>query len=93
MDHFERKYKTPFLQGLSLIYLTFIGNIFFIWEGSKEQLIRNLDELNKKHDSIKFEFKISKTSIFFWIQKCISRITNFTQKYIEHKPIDRGFFT
>ena len=30
MDHFERKYISPFLQGLSLIYLRFIDDIFFI---------------------------------------------------------------
>ena len=65
MDHFERKYISPFLQGLSLIYLRFIDDLFFIWTGSKEQFFRTLDELNTKHDPIKFEYKISKTSISF----------------------------
>ena len=54
-----------FLQGLSLIYLIFIDDIFFIWTGSKEQLIWKLDELNTKHDPNKFEYKTSKTSIYF----------------------------
>ena len=36
MDHFERKYISPFLPGLSLIYLKFINDILFIWTGSKE---------------------------------------------------------
>ena len=44
----------PFLQGLSMIYLRFLDDIFFIWTGSKKQLIRNLDELSTKYDSIKF---------------------------------------
>ena len=35
-----------------------IDDIFFIWTGSKEQLIRNLDELDTKHDTIKFQYKI-----------------------------------
>ena len=39
--------------------------IIFIWTGIKEQLIKNLDKLNTKHDSIKFKYKISKTSISF----------------------------
>ena len=37
--------------------------------------MRNLDELNTKHDSVEFQYKISETSIFFmdtviflWIQ-------------------------
>ena len=65
MDHFKRKYISLFLQGLSLIYLRFIDDIFFIWTGSKEKLIRNLDELNTKKDSVKFEFKISNISVSF----------------------------
>ena len=47
MDHFERIYISLFSQRLSLIYLRFIDDIFFIWTGSKEQLIRNLDKLSK----------------------------------------------
>ena len=38
-------------------YLIFIDDIFFIWTGSKEQLIWKLDELNTKHDPNKSEYK------------------------------------
>ena len=38
MDHFEKTYIYPFIQGLPLIYLRFIDDIFFIWTGTKEQL-------------------------------------------------------
>ena len=65
MDNFDRKYISPFSQRLSLTYLRFIDDSFFIWTGSKEQLIRNLDELYKTNDSTKFEYKISKTNISF----------------------------
>ena len=44
MDHFKRRYIYPFLQRLSLIYLRFIDDIFFIRTGKKEQLIRKLNE-------------------------------------------------
>ena len=64
MDHFEKKYIYPFLQILSLIYLRFI-DIFFIWTGTKEQLTNCLNNLNKKHNSIKFIYKITQTSITF----------------------------
>ena len=63
MDHFERKYIYPFLEGLSLSYLRFIDDIFFIWTGSKNQLITFLNDLNTNHNSIKFECKISQSSI------------------------------
>ena len=65
MDHFERKYIRQFLQELSSIYLRFMDDIYSIWTRSKEQLTRNLHGLSAKHDSIKFEYKISKTSISF----------------------------
>ena len=65
MDHFEKKYMYPFFQELSLIYLLFIYVIFFILTGTKEQLTNCLNNLNKKHNSIKFEYKISQTSITF----------------------------
>ena len=57
MGPFQRKYVSPFLQGHSLIYLRFTDNIFFIWTGSKEQLIWNLDKLNTNQGLIKFEHK------------------------------------
>ena len=54
MDHFERKYISPLLQGLLLIYLRPIEDIFLIWKESKEQLIQNFNKLNTKHESVKF---------------------------------------
>ena len=65
MDHFERKYIYSFLEGLSLSYLRFNDNILFIWTGSIDQLITFSNDLNAKHNSIKFEYKISQSSIPF----------------------------
>ena len=59
VDHFKKKYIYSFLQGISLIYLRFIDNIFFIWTGTKEPLTNCLNNLNKKRNSINFEYKIS----------------------------------
>ena len=65
MDHFKNKYLYPFLQGLSLVYLRFIDDLFFIWTGIKEQLTNCLNNLSKKQNSIKFEYNISQTSLTF----------------------------
>ena len=65
MDHFEKKLIYPFIKGFSLIYLRFIDDIFFIWTGNKKDLMKFLNELDTKHESIKFEYQISKTSITF----------------------------
>ena len=65
MDYFERKYISVFKRTFINLFIYIIDDIVFILTRSKEQFIRSLDELNTKHDSIKFEFKISKTSIPF----------------------------
>ena len=65
MDHFEKKLIYSFIKGFLLICLRFTDDIFFIWTGNKKDLMKFLDELNTKHESIKFECQISKTSITF----------------------------
>ena len=65
MSHFEKNVIYPFIKGFSLIYLKFIDDIFFIWTGNEKDLMKFLNERNTKHDSIKFEYQISKTSIKF----------------------------
>ena len=65
MDHFEKKYIYPFLPGPSFICLWFIDDIFFIWSRTKEKLTNCWNNLNKKHNWIKFEYTISQTSITF----------------------------
>ena len=66
MDHFERKYIYPFLEGLSLSYLRVIDDILCIWAGSKDQLVTFLNNLNMKHNSIKSEYKILQSSFPFF---------------------------
>ena len=82
MDHFDKKYIYPVLQGISLIYLRFIDDIFFIRTGTKEQLENGLNNVNKKQNSIKFEDKISELTSHFLIQKILFEITNLLQKSI-----------
>ena len=65
MDHFGRKYIYLFLDSFSLSYVRFIDNIFFIWTGSKDQLITFLNDLDAKLNSIKLEYKILQSSIPF----------------------------
>ena len=79
--YFEKNRIYPFLQGLSLFYLRFIGDAFFTWSGTKEQLTNCLNNLNKKHNSIKFEYKISQTSIIF-LETGVSVQNNKLQKFI-----------
>ena len=57
-DYFERKITYPFIKGFSLIYVRFIEDIFFTLTGNKKDLMKFLNELNTKYQSIKFEDQI-----------------------------------
>ena len=82
MDHFEKKTYIPIyhriLINLSQIYWRHI----FIWTGSKKDLMKFLNELHTKHESIKFEYQISKTSIIFLdTEVCIKNNKLYTKIY------------
>ena len=83
----KKKLMYPFIKGFSLIYLRFIDLMFFIWTGKKKDLLKFLNELNTKHESIKLEYQISKTNITFLDTKYTQRITNYIKKYKENRQI------
>ena len=45
------------------MFLRFIDDLFLIWTGSEQELLDIMNDLNKKHPSIKFEFRYSLTKI------------------------------
>ena len=85
VDHFDRGiciyiiyiYIYPFLRELSLIYLRFINEIFFLWTGTKEKLTNCLNNLNKNTIPPSLNMKYGKLASHFLIQKSLLRITNF----------------
>ena len=93
MDHFEKKYIYPFIQGLPLIYLRFIDDIFFIWTGTKEQLTNCLFNLNKNTIPSSLNIKYHKLASHFLIKKSLFEITNLLQKSIRKVPTARTSFT
>ena len=91
MDHFEEKLIYPFIKGFPLIYLRFIDNIFFIWTGNKKNVMKFLNEFNTKHEFIKFQYQISKTSITnLDTDVCIKNNRLYTKIY--RKRTDRQTF-
>ena len=50
---------------MTLLYLRYIDDIFIIWKGTKVQLITFMNELNKKHETIKSKYEISSQKIPF----------------------------
>ena len=65
MDHIERKLIYPFIKMFSLICLRLIEETVFTWTSNKKDLMKFFNEFNTKHESIKFEYQISKTNIGF----------------------------
>ena len=56
MAQFEPKHIYPYIHGKALLFLRYIDDIFMIWNETAEELILFIDELNKKHKTIKFDY-------------------------------------
>ena len=65
IEHFERKYINPLIEGKSLTYFRYIDDISLIWTGTKNELDQFFKDLNKNHLSIKFDYKALKGRIVF----------------------------
>ena len=65
MANFELKYIYPYIKDKAKMFLRFIDDLFMIWTGSEQELLDFMNDLNKRHSSIKFEFKYSQTKTEF----------------------------
>ena len=84
IDSFEKIYVYiyPSLQGISLIYLRFIDDIFFMWKDTKEKLKNCLNKLNKKTILSSLNIEYHKLASHFLIQKSLFKIKNLVQKFV-----------
>ena len=71
------------------MFLRFIDYLFMIWTGSEQKLLDFMSDLNKKHSSIKFEFKYSQTKIEFLDVLVYKDHNNMLQTTIYRKQTDR----
>ena len=79
----------------SLLYLRYIDDIFLIWTGTKEELEKLMNHLNKIHPSIKFDYENSNKEINFLdtivykrgksLQTRLYRKKSDRQNYLHHK--------
>ena len=65
MEHFEKTHIYPLIENKTKLYLRYIDDIIMIWTGSENELFNFLNDLNKKHRSIKFDYKYSTKKIEF----------------------------
>ena len=84
MSEFEERY----VYSLSS-YLRFIDDIFMLSTESKNELTSFIKEINKKHHSIKFDFKFSKEKMEFLDTLVYKDHNNRLQTTLYKKPTDR----
>ena len=65
MGMFEERYIYPLIEKISIFYLRFIDDIFLIWTGTTDQLMKFKQQINEVHPSIKFDFNFSNKEINF----------------------------
>ena len=80
MVQFEAKHIFPNIHGKAVLFLRYIDDIFMIWNGTNEELILFIDKVNKKHKTIKFDYKMSTKQ-----RHCRDKIeTSFRQRYCQN---------
>ena len=89
MANFELKYIYPYIKDKTKMFLRFIDDLFMIWTGSEQELLDFMSDLNKKHSSIKFEFKYIQTKIEFLDVLVYKDHNNMLQTTIYRKQRDR----
>ena len=56
MGMLEERYIYPLIKKISYFYLRYIDDIFLIWTGTTDQLMKFKQQINEVHPSIKFDF-------------------------------------
>ena len=74
------------------MFLRFIDDLFLIWTGSEQELLDIMNDLNKKHPSIKFEFRYSLIKIELLDVLVYRDQNNTLQTTIYRKQTDRQYY-
>ena len=88
MGAFEQSHLIPKIKDFILLYVRYIDDIFFLWKGSEEELLKFLASVNKLHPTIKFDYAYSKSNITF-LDSRISFSGRKLKTSIFSKPTDR----
>ena len=88
MGWFEKIHILPRIREHTLMYVRFIDDILLVWKGSEEELLKFLNEINKVHPTIKFDFKYSRESVDF-LDTTIKETGNRLTTTLYTKPTDR----
>ena len=89
MTQFEKQHIYLYIKNKSILYLQYIDNIFMIWTGTKQELLIFLENLNSKHNAVKFEHNISHRKISFLDTLIYKDMNNTLQLTLYQKPTDQ----
>lgn len=89
MGKFEETHIYPRIVDKTRIFLRYIDDLFFIWKGSEEELIKFFEEINKVHPTIKFDYKYSRKEIEFLDLTIYKDLTGNLATKVFTKPTDR----
>ena len=65
MGMFEERYINPLIKKISNFYMRFIDDIFLIWTGTTDQLMKFKQQIHDVHPSVKFDFNFFNKEINF----------------------------
>ena len=65
MGRFEETYIIPKIRNSIMLYVRYIDDIFLVWKGTEEELVKFLKEINEVHPTIKFDHVFSKKNANF----------------------------
>ena len=86
---FESKYIYTYIKEKIITFLPFIDDLFMIWTGRQEELLRFINKVNqKKNRTPKFDFKYSKTKIEFLDVLLYKYVNKKLQTTLYEKPTD-----
>ena len=92
MGKVEKMHIYPYLRVLSTFYCRFMDNIIFLWNGTESEVIKLIDNFNKKHSTKKFELTYSRTSITSLDSKLYKNKNTIPCTIIYRKPSAPGNF-
>ena len=78
----------PKIRDKVLLYLRCIDKLLMVWKNSEKELIKFLEELNKKHPTIKFDYHYSHEKVNF-LDTTIINSGNKLSRILFTKPSDR----
>jgi hypothetical protein len=85
------KYKRNHYFKIIIYIIRYVDDVFLTWNRSKEELIKLLEEANKWHPNIKFDYKIGKSLPF--LDVLLTNNNGILSTCVYHKPAAEPYVT